>query len=110
VLTSRFAVIDHDADVRLIIKPLPDEVPAAIGIRRWLKQGLRAFGLKCVSVEEVPNGSPQPPSRYELVAGVLSQTPTRGGHPEEALRLRPMETEMGENIDELELAPNVEGE
>jgi hypothetical protein len=44
--------------VRLTVRPLPDDAPAAVRLRRWLKLGLRTFGLKCLSVEEVPNGSP----------------------------------------------------
>jgi hypothetical protein len=36
------------------IRALPDDAPAAVRLRRWLKLGLRTFGLRCVSVEEVP--------------------------------------------------------
>lgn len=31
---------------------LPDAVPAAIRVRRWLKIGLRALKLKCTSVSD----------------------------------------------------------
>ena len=41
-------------DVRVIIRALPDDAPASVRLRRWLKLGLRTFGLRCVSVEEVP--------------------------------------------------------
>jgi hypothetical protein len=44
--------------VVLVLKPLPDNVPVAIRLKRWLKIGLRTFSLKCVSVEEVANGTP----------------------------------------------------
>jgi hypothetical protein len=50
------------ADVRLTIRPLPDaEAPAAIRLRRWLKMGLRVFGLRCTAFEKVPAGAHQRP-------------------------------------------------
>jgi hypothetical protein len=39
--------------IHLILKPLPADAPVAIRLRRLLKVALRAFGLRCVAVEEV---------------------------------------------------------
>jgi hypothetical protein len=39
---------------RLIFLPLPDDVPAAIRIRRLLKTALRQLRLKCVRLEPSP--------------------------------------------------------
>ncbi len=42
------------ADVCLVLRPLPNGAPAAVKIRKLLKALLRVYGLKCVSVSEVP--------------------------------------------------------
>jgi len=39
---------------KLTLQTLPGSVPAIIRLRGALKTLLRAFGLKCISVEEVP--------------------------------------------------------
>jgi len=40
--------------------PDPDGAPAIVRFRRWLKSGLRAFGLRCVRCEplDAPAGPP----------------------------------------------------
>lgn len=49
--------MDEQPDYRLVLRPLRREEPPVIRLRRLLKTALRAFGLKCVSVEEVrPDG------------------------------------------------------
>lgn len=39
---------------RLLIEVRGDDVPAVITLRRFLKLALRAFGIKCVSIEAAP--------------------------------------------------------
>jgi hypothetical protein len=41
-------------DILLILRPLADEVPPAVRLRQALKVLLRAFGLRCLSVEWLP--------------------------------------------------------
>jgi hypothetical protein len=56
---SRFAVTDHDADVRLTVRALPGPWgPVAVRLRFLLKYALRTCGLQCVEIEEVPSGAP----------------------------------------------------
>jgi hypothetical protein len=38
----------------LIIRPEPDDVPAEIRLRRFLKMALRSHGLRCIDVREAP--------------------------------------------------------
>src|SRR5438874_1955821 len=49
----------------LVVTPLPGDVPGDVRVRRWLKRGLRDFGLRCVSVGErcpdAPPGAPTSP-------------------------------------------------
>jgi hypothetical protein len=40
--------------VRLTFRPLASAVPLAARVRRLLKVALRACGLRCVQVEELP--------------------------------------------------------
>lgn len=46
--------------IRLILRPLPDEVPVEIRLRRLLKSLLRAYGFRCESVETIPDETPTP--------------------------------------------------
>jgi hypothetical protein len=44
---------------RLDLEALPDGgAPAVIRLRRWLKTGLRAFGLRCTAAVQLHNDSP----------------------------------------------------
>lgn len=45
-------------DFRLTLRPTPGDVPAAVRLRAVLKYALRACGLRCVRVEEVPRDGP----------------------------------------------------
>ncbi len=38
----------------LILRPLTDDVPVAVRLRRALKFLLRCFGLRCVRIETIP--------------------------------------------------------
>jgi hypothetical protein len=38
------------------VRAKPDPVPAAVRLRRWLKLGLRGFGMRAVAVEKLPAG------------------------------------------------------
>jgi hypothetical protein len=40
-----------DPDIRLVLRPLPDDVPVEVRLRQLLKVALRRFRLKGVSVE-----------------------------------------------------------
>lgn len=42
---------DAADDWPILIRPQPGPVPAAVRIKRWLKLGLRAFGLVCSSLD-----------------------------------------------------------
>jgi hypothetical protein len=46
---------------RLILRALPDDVPASVRFRRLLKLALRSFGMRCVRFEELPPARPAPP-------------------------------------------------
>lgn len=48
-------------DIRLVLRPLPDEVPVAIRLRQLLKYALRAQGFRLVRLEEVPRGEKKEP-------------------------------------------------
>jgi hypothetical protein len=43
-----------DDTYTLTFRPLPDEAPAAIRVRRLLKHALRALRLKCVRIVDLP--------------------------------------------------------
>lgn len=48
----------------LTLRPLPDDVPAAVRMRRALKCLLRSFRLKCERISgKEPEGGPGRPSR-----------------------------------------------
>jgi hypothetical protein len=49
-------------DVKLILRPLPDDVPVAIRLRAALKRLLRSYHLQCVHVEDVPAVAPDRPA------------------------------------------------
>jgi hypothetical protein len=49
----------RDPDIRITLRPKPDAVPSNIRLRRLLKLALRAFGLVCVDVREVPAETPK---------------------------------------------------
>ncbi len=51
---------ESEPDVRLTLRPLPDEVPTDIRLRRLLKYALRALGLRCVKIEDLERGPRQP--------------------------------------------------
>ena len=36
-------------------RDLPDDAPLIVRLRRWLKAGLRAYGLKCREIEPTKN-------------------------------------------------------
>lgn len=38
---------------RLVVQALDDPVPAIVRLRRWLKTGLRSFGLRCTDAVQV---------------------------------------------------------
>jgi hypothetical protein len=38
---------------RVLLRAQPGEIPATIRLKRFLKLALRAFGLRCVSCEEI---------------------------------------------------------
>ena len=52
-------------DFRLVLRPRPGGPPPIIRLRRLLKAALRAFGLRCLRVEEIRPDDPasKPPSR-----------------------------------------------
>jgi hypothetical protein len=50
-----------EPDVRVTLRPLKSGVPADVRLRRALKCLLRAFGFRCLAVEDVP----RPQSRKE---------------------------------------------
>jgi hypothetical protein len=41
-------------DIRLTLRPLASDWPAPIRLKRLLKAALRAWGFRCVCVEELP--------------------------------------------------------
>jgi hypothetical protein len=43
----------EEPDYRVTLRPLRDDVPAIIRLRRWLKRSLRGYGLRCLHVEEI---------------------------------------------------------
>ena len=45
----------------LTVEALPDSAPAVIRLRRWLKMGLRAFGLRCTAAVELLDDAKKPP-------------------------------------------------
>ena len=45
-------------DYAVVLRPLPSKVPATARLRRFLKAALRAYGLRAVSVVEVPASFP----------------------------------------------------
>jgi hypothetical protein len=45
---------------RLVLEALPSEIPEAVRLRSALKTLLRAFGLRCLSHEELPEDAPPP--------------------------------------------------
>ena len=49
-------------EYRVTLRTVPRAGPAELRLRRALKVLLRAFGLKCVSVEEVPPPSDPAPA------------------------------------------------
>jgi hypothetical protein len=40
------------------VEALPDDVPAAVRVRRWIKQALRSFRLKVTDISPPPHGLP----------------------------------------------------
>jgi hypothetical protein len=44
---------ENQPDFQLRLRPLPAGVPAAVRLRRFLKQALRAAGFRCIKVEEL---------------------------------------------------------
>jgi hypothetical protein len=44
---------------RVLLRAQPGKVPATIRLKRFLKLALRAFGLRCVAVEEIPGLQPR---------------------------------------------------
>jgi hypothetical protein len=67
----------------LTFRPLPDEAPAAIRVRRLLKHALRALRLKCVRIVDLPpdpsatQPSVSPPDAPEAKPGALPAVPKR---------------------------------
>jgi hypothetical protein len=45
------ATAEPAAVLILLDEVMPDEVPAAVQIRQWLKAGLRLWWLKCVAIQ-----------------------------------------------------------
>ena len=58
---------------RLTLRAPPDGVPDGVKLRRLLKALLRRFGLRCLSVEEVPAAAPA-----EARSGAGDVEPARG--------------------------------
>ncbi len=54
--------MQQPGDYHVILRPLPDTVPGVVRLRRFLKTALRGFGLRCVTVDEVPPPGPPTPS------------------------------------------------
>jgi hypothetical protein len=46
-----------EPDIRLVLRPLPNAVPAAVRLRRALKMLLRGFGFRVVRIEDAPRGA-----------------------------------------------------
>lgn len=44
---------------RLVVQAQPDDVPAIVRLRRWLKAGLRSYGLRCTDAREIRPGDDQ---------------------------------------------------
>ena len=51
---------------RLLVEIIPDDVPASVMLKKFLKRALRAFGVKCISAEAVPIGDTQPASTEDV--------------------------------------------
>jgi hypothetical protein len=51
--------MDVQPDYRILLRPVQDECPAAVRLRRLLKVALRAFGLRYIDLEEVPARPPE---------------------------------------------------
>jgi hypothetical protein len=50
------------ADYMLVVRVWPDEVPAGRRLARWLKLGLRAFGVRVLTLSPVEPEAPRPTS------------------------------------------------
>lgn len=53
----------------LIIEGQPSDAPVINRLRSWLKSGLRAFGMKCVSAREITPGRNEPDDERTEPAG-----------------------------------------
>jgi hypothetical protein len=49
---------DYLIRIRVVRDPVPGDRPVSIRLRWFLKAALRAYGLKAVSIEEVPAREP----------------------------------------------------
>lgn len=47
---------DRPRRYQLVLEPEPSSIPPILRLRKLLKLALRAFGLKCVSAEEIKAG------------------------------------------------------
>jgi hypothetical protein len=47
---------------RLTLRPLPGPVPPHIRLRQLLKRALRSCGLRCTTLEELPDATPPEPA------------------------------------------------
>jgi hypothetical protein len=55
----------QSTDYRVTLRPLPNGPPPPIRLWRFLKAALRGYGLRCVSVEEVPSTHGKAPARAQ---------------------------------------------
>jgi hypothetical protein len=55
---TEMGVQADNSDIRLTFRPLADDVPVPVRLRRLLKTALRQLRLKCTKVEDVPAGLP----------------------------------------------------
>jgi hypothetical protein len=64
----------------LILEALPSEIPEAVRLRSALKTQLRAFGLRCLSHEELPADAPPPAhgGAGRAIGGPAGGTPRPG--------------------------------
>jgi hypothetical protein len=91
--TARLELLDQDGtgcDVKLTLRPLSGTVPASVRLRRALKTLLRAFGLRCLRVEDVP----QSQDAGDPATGVRTSVPDQA-HNSEEMPCEPMPPAKG---------------
>jgi hypothetical protein len=66
-------VPDAEADVVLVLRPLPSAVPADVRLRQLLKYALRCQGLKCVAVRDAIKRPPTAEPATEAGGQAIAQ-------------------------------------